>query len=81
MRGLLREMFMHWADSFYSDLERLIVTEAFSFARQNQVHSAALLGLSRNVLRTLLKRHGLIVQQADAPPARPPATFQREVFC
>jgi DNA-binding NtrC family response regulator len=81
MRGLLREMFMHSADSLYSDLERLIVTEAFSFARQNQVHSAALLGLSRNVLRTLLKRHGLIVQQADAPPARPPATFQREVFC
>ena len=65
MRKLLREMFLHGADGLFSDLERVIVTEAFSFAHRNQVHSAALLGLSRNVVRTLLKRHGLISREIE----------------
>jgi DNA-binding NtrC family response regulator len=81
MRGLLHEMFMHSADSLFSDLERLIVTEAFAFARQNQVHSAALLGLSRNVLRTLLKRHGLIMREPEVPSIRHQATIEQQAFC
>ena len=42
-----------------SDLENQIVAEAFRFTGRNQVQTAALLGISRNVLRTLLKKHGL----------------------
>jgi DNA-binding NtrC family response regulator len=60
----LRRLFSEQGDSDHFDkLESLIVHEAFAHVRSNQVHGAALLGISRNVMRTLLKRHGLL---ADA---------------
>jgi transcriptional regulator with AAA-type ATPase domain len=60
----LRRLFAEQGDSDHFDkLESLIVHEAFAHVRSNQVHGAALLGISRNVMRTLLKRHGLL---ADA---------------
>jgi DNA-binding NtrC family response regulator len=46
--------------SLYDALERMIVTEAYQHCGRNQVQSAALLGITRNVLRTLLKRHDLL---------------------
>jgi DNA-binding NtrC family response regulator len=45
-------------ESLFNDLEKLIVDEAFRHSRYNQVRAAATLGISRNVLRTLLKKHG-----------------------
>lgn len=58
----LRRLFTEYGDGQHFDnLESLIVHEAFAFARNNQVHTSALLGISRNVMRTLLKRHGLLV--------------------
>ncbi len=57
----LRRLFNGQGDSDHFDkLESLIVHEAFAHVRSNQVHGAALLGISRNVMRTLLKRHGLL---------------------
>ena len=57
----LRRLFSEQGDSDHFDkLESLIVHEAFARVRSNQVHGAALLGISRNVMRTLLKRHGLL---------------------
>jgi DNA-binding NtrC family response regulator len=56
----LRRAFLNPTDTLYDDLERLIVTETYQHCGSNQVQSAALLGISRNVLRTLLKRHGLL---------------------
>jgi DNA-binding NtrC family response regulator len=47
-------------DSLYDRLERVIVTEAFRHCDGNQSQSAALLGITRNMVRTLLKRHGLL---------------------
>lgn len=47
-------------------LEKLIVDEAFSFNRFNQVHTSHQLGISRNVLRTLLKRHGYLQDAASS---------------
>ncbi|MCR6654102.1 MAG: sigma-54 dependent transcriptional regulator [Cellvibrionaceae bacterium] len=44
----------------FQELEELVVREAFTFCRNNQVHTAALLGISRNVMRTLLKRYGYL---------------------
>jgi sigma-54-specific transcriptional regulator len=41
-------------------LESLIVRRAFAYCRGNQVQTARLLGISRNILRTQLKRFGLI---------------------
>lgn len=46
--------------SLFDRLEALTVGVAFRFCQRNQVQTARALGLSRNVLRTLLKRHGLL---------------------
>jgi DNA-binding protein Fis len=44
----------------YDEVEGLLVAEAFRATGGNQVHTATLLGISRNVVRTLLKKHGLL---------------------
>jgi transcriptional regulator with PAS, ATPase and Fis domain len=57
----LRRLFTEYGDGpHFEALESLIVHQAFAYVRSNQVHGAALLGISRNVMRTLLKRHGLL---------------------
>jgi DNA-binding NtrC family response regulator len=57
----LHKLFKQGGDEAYFDsLESLIVHKAFSYSDSNQVHTAALLGISRTVMRTLLKRHGLL---------------------
>ncbi|HWV16778.1 MAG TPA: sigma-54 dependent transcriptional regulator [Cellvibrio sp.] len=61
----LRRLFAESGDGPHFDqLESLIVNEAFAYVKSNQVHGAALLGISRNVMRTLLKRHGLLVDHS-----------------
>ncbi len=63
----LRRLFNEQGNGNHFDsLERLIVHEAFAHVRSNQVHASALLGISRNVMRTLLKRHGLLVESGYA---------------
>jgi DNA-binding NtrC family response regulator len=44
----------------YDEVEGLLVAEAFRTTGGNQVHTALLLGISRNVVRTLLRKHGLL---------------------
>lgn len=63
----LRRLFTEQGDGpHFEKLESLIVHQAFAYVRSNQVHASALLGISRNVMRTLLKRHGLLADnQAD----------------
>jgi DNA-binding protein Fis len=51
-------------------IEHLIVSDAFRYCRFNQVHTASLLGISRNVLRTLLKRHGLLANPASSSSSK-----------
>jgi DNA-binding NtrC family response regulator len=46
-----------------NDLEKQVIAEAFKFTGENQVRTAALLGISRNVVRALLRKHGLFVSQ------------------
>jgi DNA-binding NtrC family response regulator len=48
--------------SHYEAFENLVVSEAFIHSRCNQVKAAALLGVSRNVMRTLLKRYDLVAE-------------------
>ena len=49
--------------SLLNDLEKQVIAEAFQFSGENQVRTAALLGISRNVVRALLRKHGLFVSQ------------------
>lgn len=55
-------------DNLFNELERLIVDEAFRRSRYNQVRAASALGISRNVLRTLLKKHGYLSDKSDDLP-------------
>lgn len=60
IRKGLENLFAGAPGSHFADLEELIITTAFNHARFNQVHTAELLGISRNVVRTLLKKYDLI---------------------
>ncbi|WP_323815395.1 sigma-54 dependent transcriptional regulator [Cellvibrio sp. NN19] len=72
----LRRLFEQGGDEVYFDnIESLIVHEAFNFSHHNQVHTAALLGISRNVMRTLLKRHGLLRDSSYEVSAHDVAEF------
>jgi len=48
----------------FQTFEALLVRRAFARCHDNQVRSARLLGITRNTLRTLLKRHGLLSDTA-----------------
>jgi len=60
MRHALAELFEKPGESLFNELEHLIVEEAYRECGSNQVRSASMLGISRNVLRTLLKKHGML---------------------
>lgn len=47
-----------------STIESLVVRLGFARCHDNQVQTARLLGVTRNTLRTLLKRHGLLAVSA-----------------
>jgi sigma-54 dependent transcriptional regulator len=46
-------------------VESVLVRAAYDHASQNQVRTAKVLGITRNMLRTLLKRHGLLGPAGD----------------
>ncbi len=66
---------MHAAQpDLFNQVEETLVKTAYELCGGNQVHTARQLGLSRNVLRTLLKRHGLLDAGHDLPDPAAPAT-------
>ena len=60
LRPLLQKALERGEPQLFDQVEAAVVTVAFDFCQRNQVQTARLLSLSRNVLRTLLKRHGLL---------------------
>lgn len=61
----LQACFAKPGSNLFRDIERRLVEDAFRHCNENQVRTAELLGISRNVVRTLLKRYGLLTE-ADA---------------
>lgn len=63
-QDVIREQFLRLfevpGETLFKDLEALLVREAYAFSSYNQVRSAALLGITRNAMRTLLVNHGLL---------------------
>lgn len=51
----------------FDQIESALIHTAFDHTGQNQVRTAKLLGITRNMLRTQLKRHGLL-GVTDEPP-------------
>jgi len=63
----LPKLFAQPGDALYERLESLVIQSAYAHCLRNQVHTAALLGISRNVLRTQLKRFGMLTEpKADS---------------
>jgi len=63
--------------SLFQSVEEALVRIAYARSRENQVHAARTLGITRNMLRTLLKRYGLLgsAEEADLPVSRTPLRF------
>ncbi|BCM24330.1 sigma-54 interaction domain-containing protein [Methyloradius palustris] len=56
----LNELFEKAPDNLYDLINGVTVAKAYEFSNKNQVHTAKLLGISRNILRARLKELGLI---------------------
>ncbi len=56
----LNAVFARGGPALYASIEETLVRTAFAFCRENQVHTARLLGISRNILRHRMKLYGLI---------------------
>jgi sigma-54-specific transcriptional regulator len=56
----LRRLLASNQTAIYESVERLLLVAAFEQCGGNQVHTAKLLGISRNILRGQLKRFGLL---------------------
>jgi DNA-binding NtrC family response regulator len=54
------QLFSQPGESLLADVEAAVLRAAFQHTRCNQVRTAELLGVTRNVVRTLLKRHGML---------------------
>ncbi|MES2934056.1 MAG: sigma-54 dependent transcriptional regulator [Pseudomonadota bacterium] len=67
---LFGEMIEAGEPLLFDTVEQSLIRTAFSSCRQNQVQTARVLGISRNILRTHLKRFGLIgIESPNAEPA------------
>lgn len=58
--GLLRQWFEQSPPDLYEAVDRLVVGTAYDYCEHNQVQTARLLGISRNILRSRLQRYGLL---------------------
>ena len=66
LEELVSELVSAGDPDLFNSVEESLVRTVFSWCNQNQVHSARVLGISRNVLRTQLKRFGLIKQESGS---------------
>ena len=71
------ELLREGGDGLFDAVERALVHAAFEHAHRNQVRSAKALGVTRNMVRTLLKRHGLLAAGSADSTATATATGRR----
>ena len=63
----LRDLFNTGHPAIFEHVEETLIRQAFSWSNGNQVKTAGLLGISRNVVRALLKRFGLLANVSREP--------------
>jgi sigma-54-specific transcriptional regulator len=61
----LRSLLKEGHDKLFDRVESALVHAAFEHAGRNQVRTAKELGITRNMLRTQLQRHGLLSRRED----------------
>jgi sigma-54-specific transcriptional regulator len=66
LASVLRKMLAGDTDALYESVERVLITTAFDHCGGNQVRTAKQLGISRNILRSQLKRFGLLGGTGDS---------------
>jgi sigma-54-specific transcriptional regulator len=74
----LDQLFSARQDQILENIESLVIHRAMEYCKGNQVHTARLLGISRNVLRTYLKRFGLIGAEPAAESSALHAAASRQ---
>jgi len=57
---VFEQLYEEGGEDLYGRIEKVLIDSAYAYCQRNQVHTADLLGISRNVLRTQLKRFGLL---------------------
>lgn len=65
-----RDLMGQGRSDLFDQVERALIHAAFDHTGKNQVKTAKLLGITRNMLRTQLKRHGLLAS-VDEPLDEP----------
>lgn len=60
LEGIVGELIATGDPALFDSVEESLVRTVFAWCSQNQVHSARVLGITRNILRTQLKRFGMI---------------------
>lgn len=60
-----QDLLVQGQPDLFDVVEGTLIRTAFEHASQNQVRTAKALGITRNVLRTQLKRHGLLLDRTD----------------
>jgi len=61
LEAALNALMAQGEEGLYDRVEAAVVTLGFAHAGQNQVRAAKVLGITRNMVRTQLKRHGLLL--------------------
>jgi sigma-54 dependent transcriptional regulator len=66
----LRQLFETGAPDLWEAIERTVMTSAFDYCERNQLQTARLLGISRNIVRARLLEYGQIAgaPRASSPP-------------
>ena len=75
LAALLDELIETAEPALFDKVEESLIRTAFAWCHQNQVQTAKVLGISRNMLRTQLKRFGLIGAGLHLQPDRKPGDF------
>jgi sigma-54-specific transcriptional regulator len=65
--SVFSQLFDAGGEGMYACIEKVLIESAYTYCQRNQVHTADLLGISRNVLRTQLKRFGLLAGTKATP--------------
>jgi sigma-54-specific transcriptional regulator len=58
LQDALLELFEHGRPNLYAEIETAITRTAYDFCDRNQVQTARLLGISRNIVRAKLMQCG-----------------------
>ena len=60
LEQVIDDLLLRDTENLFETVQRQLVVRALDYSGGNQVHAAAYLGVTRNVLRTLMQRHGLL---------------------